>query len=182
MRKSRRQIANRVVETIALSVVVLDVAAFFGIYRYLGNKSATEARRHTELRQSIREEQVRVDLLKKFQVTLPQTAKDLEDFTANRIPPRRKAFSMAAHLVHEVGQAAGVEVLGTAYHLDSAQHDPLERLDLEINAQGSYAGLLKFSHALETANDFILVRDFTFTPGDNGALSLRLGADLYLTP
>jgi Tfp pilus assembly protein PilO len=62
-------------------------------------------------------------------------------------------------------------------------HDPLERLAVEINAQGPYAGLLKFSHALETANEFILVRDFDLTPGgENGSLGLRLSADLYLTP
>ena len=62
-------------------------------------------------------------------------------------------------------------------------NDPLERLSLDINVQGSYPGLLEFSHALETANDFILVREFIFTPGEeNGALGLRLGADLYVTP
>ncbi len=169
-------------EVIGVGLVVLDVAVFFAVYRSLGNQTAAEARRHMELRQKVREEQVRVDMLKKFQTTLPQTGKDLEDFTTNRIPPRRKAFSIAAHLVHEVGDAAGVKVLGTSYHLESEHRDPLERLVLEINAEGSYTGLLKFSHALETANDFILVRDFAFTPGDNGALSLRLGADLYLTP
>jgi hypothetical protein len=59
----------------------------------------------------------------------------------------------------------------------------LERLELDISLEGSYLSLLKFSHALETANDFILVREFNFAPGgDNQALGLRLGADLYLTP
>ncbi len=123
-----------------------------------------------------------VDLLKKFEAALPQAGKGLEDFTANRIPPRREAFSTAAHLIHKVADAAGVKLSSTAYRLDTEHHDPLERLAIDINAQGSYTGLLKFSHALETANDFILVRDFNIGPGDNGALSLRLDADLYLTP
>jgi hypothetical protein len=42
--------------------------------------------------------------------------------------------------------------------------------------------LLKFAHGLETANDFILIREFNLATGENGMLSLRLAADFYLTP
>ena len=81
-----------------------------------------------------------------------------------------------------MADAAGVKLTTVAYRLDLEHHDPLERLAVEINAQGPYTGLLKFSHALETANDFMLVREFNFIPGDSGVISLRLGADLYVTP
>ena len=183
MRKSRRQIVNRIIETTGIGLVALDLLVFFAVYRPLGNKIDVEARRHAELRQTIRNQQVRVDVLKKYEAALPQAGKGLEDFTTNRTPSRREAYSTAAHLIHKVADASGVKVSSTAYRLDMEHHDPLERLELDINVQGSYPGLLKFSHALETANDFILVREFTFTPGEeNGALGLRLGADLYLTP
>ncbi|MFZ0963634.1 MAG: hypothetical protein WAO35_22450 [Terriglobia bacterium] len=169
-------------EAIGLGVVALDLVVFFAVYRPLGDEAAAEARRHEELRQTVHHEQARVELLQKFGDALPQAGKGLEDFTANRVPPRREAFSTAAHLVHRVADASGVKVTTLGYHLDTEHHDPLERLQLDINAQGSYTGLLKFSRALETANDFVLVRDFNFTPGDNGALSLHLGADVYVTP
>lgn len=182
MRKSRRQIANRILEVIGAGLVVLDLLVFFVVYGPLGDKLDREARRHTELRQTVRDLQVRVDLLKKFEAAMPQAGKGLEDFTTNRTPSRREAYSTAGHLVYKVADAAGVKVTTVVYRLDSEHHDPLERLTLDIGAQGSYAGLLRFSHALETANEFILVRDFSFTPGETGGISLRLGADLYLTP
>jgi Tfp pilus assembly protein PilO len=182
MRKSRRQIANRIVELAALGLVAMNLAVFFGVYRPLGEKLAGETRRHAELRQMIRNEQSRVELLDKFKNALPLTGKELEDFTSNRIPPRREAYSTADHLVHKVADASGVKVSTLGFRLEREQKDPLEQLALSINVQGPYEGLLKFSHALETANDFILLRGFTITPGDAGALGLRLDADLYLTP
>ncbi len=42
--------------------------------------------------------------------------------------------------------------------------------------------LLKISNGLETANDFLLVREFILAPGEKGDLGLRLSVDLYLTP
>jgi len=159
------------------------VLVFFAVYRPLGERVGAETRRHAELRQTIRNQQVRVDLLKKFEAALPRAGKGLEDFTTNRTPARREAYSTAAHLIHKAADDSGVKFSTVGYHFDKEHHDPLERLTIEINAQGPYMSLLKFSHALETASDFILVREFNITPGgDNGALGLRLEADLYLTP
>ena len=168
-------------EATGLGLVALDVLVFLAIYRPLRDQVDREARRHAGLRQSVRNEQVRVDLLKKFEAALPHTAKGLEDFTTQRTPSRREAYSTAAHLVHKVADASGVKVSSMTYRLDTEHNDPLERLALEIDLEGSYTGLLKFSHSFETVNDFILIREFVFTPG-NGGLGLRLGADLYLTP
>ena len=182
MRISRRQIVHRIIEVIGAGLVVLDLLVFFGVFRPLGNKLSEEARRHTELRQTIRTQQVRLDLLKKYEAALPQVGKGLEDFTTNRAPSRREAYSTAAHLIDKVADAAGVKVTTRAYRLYTEHKDPLEQLAIDMSVQGSYASLLKFSHALETANEFILIRDFSITPGESGAISLRLGADLYLTP
>ncbi len=182
MRKSRRQIVNRIFEAIGAGLVVLDLVVFFGVYRPLGDKLDVEARRQDELRQSIRKLQVRVELLKKFQAALPEVAKQLADFTSNRIPPRREAYSSADHLVHKLADASGVKLSTLGFKLEPDHKEPLEKLALEIKAQGPYAGLVKFAHALETADEFLLVRDFEFTPGDNAPISLRLTADLYLTP
>ncbi len=169
-------------EGIGLGVVALDLVVFFVIYRPLGNQLDGEVRHHEALRQTVRNQQVRVDLLKRFEAKLPEEGKGLEDFTTHRTPSRREAYSTAAHLVHKVADASGVKVSSMGYRLDTEHNEPWERLGLEINLEGSYASLLKFSHALETADDFILVREFNITPGDNGTLGLRLGADFYVTP
>jgi len=162
--------------------VALDIVVFFAAYRPLGMRLEAEERHHAELRQTVRNQKVRVDRLKKYEAALPQAGKGVGDFMTNRIPPRREAFSTAAHLIHKAADAAGVRLSGSAYRLNVEHKDPLEQLEITINAQGSYPGLLKFSHALETANDFLLVREFNFAPGEKGDLGLRLSVDLYLTP
>jgi len=182
VRKSRRQIVNRSLEALGAGLVVLDLVVFFAVYRPLGDKLDREAQRHTELRQTIRNQQTRVDLLKKYEAALPQTGKGLEDFGTSRAPSRREAYSTAGHLIYKAADAAGVKISTLGFKLEADHKDPLERLAVEINALGPYADLLKFSHALETADEFILVRDFTFTPGESGPISLQLKADLYLTP
>jgi Tfp pilus assembly protein PilO len=163
-------------------LVALDLVVLFAIYQPLVNRVAEAQHRRDELWQKTRDQQVRVDLLKKYQTAMPQTGKGLEDFMTNRIPPRREAYSITAHLIHKVADAAHVKILSMSYHLESEHKDPLQRLAIELNVQGQYAGLLKFAHALETANDVILIRDFFIAPGTAGDLSLHLGADIYLTP
>jgi Tfp pilus assembly protein PilO len=164
-------------------LVALDLVVFFAVFEPLGTKLEAEARSHEELRRTIRTQELRVELLKNYQAALPGTGKGLDDFSANRAPSRREAYSTAAHLVHKLADAAGVKVTSMEYRLDTAHVDTLERLSLEINLLGPYQSLLKFSHGLETATDFITVREFDFSPGeDEGTLRLKLGADLYLTP
>jgi Tfp pilus assembly protein PilO len=172
----------RIVEAAGLGLVVLDVVLYFAVYRPLGGMVASEEQRYSGVRQRAREEQVRVERLKEYRAALPQADKRLADFTSNHAPPRRRGFSAAAHLIRAVADASGVQPGSVAYRLDTKHGDPLERLGLEVNVTGSYAGLLKFAHALETAHDLILVREFSLTQGDNGVLNLRLLADLYLTP
>jgi Tfp pilus assembly protein PilO len=183
VRKSRRQIANRIIEATGAALVALDLVVFFAIYRPLGNKLAAETHRQAELRQAIRNQQVRVDALKKFEAAASPAGKGLEDFMANRTPSRREAFSSAAHLIHKLADASGVKISNLGYRLDTEHHDPLERLMVDIAVEGPYPSLIKFSHALETANDFILIREFDFAPGNEpGAVGLRLGAELFLIP
>jgi Tfp pilus assembly protein PilO len=170
------------VEAAGLLLVALDILLFFAAYEPLGSKMAAEQKRHRDARQMVRDLQARVDLLDKFQAALPDAAKRLEDFGNKRTPPRRQGFSTAAHLIQNVADASGVKPLSVGYRLDTTRNDPLERLALDVTVQGSYLNLLKFTHALETANDFILVREFTITPLESGALNMRLGADLYVTP
>ena len=55
-------------------------------------------------------------------------------------------------------------------------------LGVDVNAEGSFANLVKFGYALETAGDFIVLRNCTFAPQEGGKLALHLLADLYLMP
>jgi Tfp pilus assembly protein PilO len=172
----------RIIEVAGLGLVALDIVVYLAVYRPLGSMIAAEQQHYSVARDRVREQQARVGRLEKFQAALPQAGERLEDFREHRTSPRRRGFSTAAHLVRKVAEAAGVQPPSVTYRLDPAHNDPLQRLGLEINTGGSYPGLLKFAHALETANDFILIREFNLAAGENGMLSLRLVADLYLTP
>jgi Tfp pilus assembly protein PilO len=184
VKKSRRQIINRIFELLAIVLLALSAGAYFGIYRPLGSKVDAAEREQVSLLQTVRNQRVRLELLKKYQAALPGSGKGLQDFTSKRTPSRREAYSTAAHLVHKFADAAGVKVTTMGYRLETSQHDePLEKLDLAINVQGAYPNLMKFSHALETADDFILVKGFNFAiGGDTVPLALHLDADLFLTP
>lgn len=164
-----------------MALVAADLAVFFLVYRPLGTKLEEAGRQQDRLRQGIRSQQVRVDALKRYDEALPAAGQQIDDFVGARTPTRREAYSTAAHLLHKVAEEAGVNVAMLVYHsIDKGSGDPLERLALDINVQGSYAGLVKFAHALETSKEFMLVRDGTMVPGENGALNLRLLADLYV--
>lgn len=156
---------------------------FFAVYRPLGEKGKVSARQHEELRQEVRTQQVRLEALKKYAAATPESEKGIEDLISRRAPSRREGYSTSAHLIYKAADAAGVKVSTVAFRLGKGNSDPLVPLGVEINVQGPYRGLLKFSHVLETADDFLLVREFTIgTGGENGAIGLRLRADLYLTP
>ena len=122
-----------------------------------------------------------MEQLEKFREALPGADKriaEFEDYT----PSRRRGFSRAAHLIRQVSEDSGVQLNSVAYRLDTTHKEPLERLGLDISVNGSFSNLLKFAHGMETAKDFIVIQQFSFEPGDENSLALRLGADLYLTP
>jgi hypothetical protein len=60
--------------------------------------------------------------------------------------------------------------------------EPLERLGIEVDVQGSFPSLLGFAHAVETSSDFLVLRGFSLETGDGETLALRMAADLYVTP
>jgi Tfp pilus assembly protein PilO len=180
MSKNKRKALIRSAERIALAILVVDVLAYGALVLGLGNRiQAAQETREALLRQ-VREEQTRVARLRRYQASLPDAKEHLERFEQKRIPSRRQGFSRAARLVREVGQRSGVDVAGVSYKLDSDRTKPLERLGITVTAEGLYPSLVQFAHSFETANDFIVVRDFNFQQGDSGTLALRMSADLYL--
>ncbi len=182
MGKSRRKTLVRIVEGVAVGLVLLDVVLYFALVRPLRSMRTAEEVRYSATREHVQELRVRAARLEKFQTAVPETEDQLSAFIRSHIPPRRQGFSRAARLVRRLTEQAGVELSGVAYKLDSAADDPLERLGIEVEVEGPFPSLLNFSHALETASDFIVVREFAFEPAEGGGVALRLGADLYLTP
>jgi len=180
MGKSRRRTVTRIVEGVAVGLVLLDVVLYFALVRPLRSMRAAEQVRYSATRGRVRELTVRAVRLEKFQTAVPETEDQLGAFMRSHIPPRRQGFSRAARLVRRLTEQAGVQLSGVTYKLDSSADDPLERLGIDVEVEGPFPSLLNFSHALETTSDFIVVREFAFEPTEGQGVALRLGADLYL--
>ncbi len=180
--KSRRQRTMRIFEATGVGLVALNAVLYFAAYRPLADRVAAAQQYYTQARSRARIQQARVERLEEFQAGLPQASAALQDFKAHRTSPGRQGFSAAVRLLRQAADSAGLQPPSVTFRLDSGNHDPLGRLGLEINTAGSYQGLVKFTHALETANDFLLTREFKLSAPDKGAVNLRLLADFYVTP
>ena len=182
MAKSHRKVLVRFIVRAALVLVALDVVVYFAVSRPLARLETTVWNRLTEVRRRALETQTRVSQLERFRTNLPTAREQLAAFEHDHGPPRRQGFSRVARLVRRLSEQSGLELSGRSYRLDSSGKEPLERLGVELNLEGSFPNLLKFTHALETASDMIVLRDFSFGPGESGQVGLRLTADMYLAP
>jgi Tfp pilus assembly protein PilO len=182
MAKNHRKVLVRIIVRAALVLVALDVMVFLAVWRPVAHLETTAWDRLSDVRRRAQEAQTRVSHLERFRAKLPTAREQLAAFEHDHVPPRRQGFSRVARLVRRLSEQSGLELSGVAYRLEAGGKEPLERLGVELNLEGDFPDLLKFTHALETASDMIVLRDFTFGPGESGRIGMRLTADLYLTP
>jgi Tfp pilus assembly protein PilO len=182
MARIRRKKLERVIEVVALSLAGLDLVVYLGVARPLSSAVASKQQAFSASRRSIRMSEVRSAKLSQSLAELPSTDEDIKQFLSEHVPPRRRGFSRAAGLVRQITQDSGVQLTGVSYRLETERKEPLQRLAVQVNVRGPFQNLLHFTHALETAKDFVLVRGLILQPGETGGLALRLVADLYVTP
>lgn len=172
----------RIVEWGAVALILLDVVLYLVVARPLAEAAAAKQRERNRAQSEVREVQSRLDRMAAIQASFPRTEEKLNLFLKDHVPPRRRGFSRAAGLVRQVAEESGVAFSSPSYKLDTSGNAPLERLGIEVTVDGPLAALLRFAHGLETSDDLVVIRQFTFQPGESGGLTLRVGADLYLTP
>ncbi|HEV2492123.1 MAG TPA: hypothetical protein VG204_03530 [Terriglobia bacterium] len=179
--RSDRRILIPLFEIVAVALVLLDVALGFG--------AAWARRRTNESRDSlastqhrIAQTQARVARLERSQMLLPAAGNQLKAFYSSHFSGRREAFSRASHVVRVLADQALVQLNSISYKLDPKPTGPFERLAVEMVVGGQFPYLMNFTHSLETADDFFLVRNMTIAETQSGKLAMRLTADLYVTP
>lgn len=180
MSRGRRKTIILVVESVALGLVILDVALYFALVRPLRILRASEEANYGVTRDRVRDSRARIARLEKYQAAVPGAEEELASFLKDHISARRQGFSRAVRFVRESTDKAGLRLVGVSYKLDSSKGEPFERLAVQVEAEGSFSNLLDFAHALETSSDLIVLRDFSFEPTEARNLTLRLEADLYL--
>jgi len=180
--KMRRKTLLGIIEKVAAGLVLLDAALYFAVVRPLDAAVGRERASFQSARRSLQADEAKVAALETARATLPATGREMQDFLKQRVPPRRRGFSRAAGMVRELTQQSGVQLSGVGYRLYLSKKEPLERLGIVVEVEGAFPSLLKFTHAMETTSDLVLVRGILLQPGETGTLSLRLAADLYVTP
>jgi len=180
--RGHRQTVIRAFQIAGISLVLLDVLLYFGMYRSTQALVSSEQQQFAALRRRIYDGEVRIERLKKFREALPEADKRLAALERDHTPSRRQAFSQAAKLVRGATEHSGMQLTSVTYKLDNNASGPVQRLGLVIVVEGPFPALLKFAHALETASDLIVIRSFNIAVGETQPLQLRLAADLYLTP
>jgi Tfp pilus assembly protein PilO len=182
MPKFGRRNLRLALQTAALGVAALDLVVYLALARPLASAVRSEQEKFSSARSQVRAKEAQLARLQKSLAELPDTDEELKEFLSQHVPPRRRGFSRAAGMVRQFTQDAGIQLTGVAYRLGSDRNAPLERLGIQVTVEGPFQSLLRFTHAMETANDFVLVRGLAFQPGESGGLALRLLADLYVTP
>jgi Tfp pilus assembly protein PilO len=170
------------VEAAAIGLVVINLAFYFALVRPLRNVRASVENRYAATRDRVREGRARVARLEKFKAGVPDAEIQLEAFLKDHVAERRQGFSRAARMMRQLSEKSQVRLTGVSYKLSPRGDDPLARLGVEVEVEGAFPNLLNFTHALETSDDFLTLRDFTFEPGESRAVAMHVGADLYLKP
>ncbi len=182
MLRPRRKTLRRWIERAALLVLTLDVVVYAAVVRPLARRVAQHEESFDRVRLAAFDAEAQAARLERLRSSLPQDAHDLHAFLAQHVPARRWGFSQAEQLVRHLTSQSHVTLVSVSYKLSSAGQQPLDRLGIQMTATGSFPDLLNFAHAIETASDLILVRDFSFTASGGRNISLTVDADLYLTP
>lgn len=180
MRLSQSRLAARILERVAIALVLLALGVWLVVVRPFEDKLLAEQQVYRNARQQKLAAEARVARLEKIRVT--DADAELKGFVNEHMPPRRRSFSKAADLVRRLTEESGVQLSGVSYRLGEVKGEPLQRLGIEVSVQGPFANLLGFAHAVETSPDFLVLRGFSLETGDGGTLDLRMAADLYLTP
>lgn len=182
MRIRKRQSILRFAERAALIVAAFDVAIYFLAARPVQARLAGDQQAYNRLRHEVVERESRLVNLERLKAALPQAGVDLQNFLQAHVPARRWGFSTSEKLLRHLTQQTHVRLADVSPKLMANKDEPLQHLSLEITVEGTFDHLLDFAHAVETAKELMVIRNFSFTTAKENLLSLKMGTDLYLTP
>jgi len=185
MSKDRKKLLTRIIERVAVGLVVLDVALYFAVLQPVQRMWQERAERYNAARLQVINEQARVNRLKWYTDALPSMQQDVDDFLSNEVQSRKKSFSRTTRLVLGLADQTGVSLEPSAitYHMEPHRDQLLDQMNLSITVGGQFKNLLDFAHELETnTDDFLVFRGFSFETKEDSSLSLRLATDFYLAP
>jgi len=181
---NRRKLLTHVLEALAATLVIGDVALYFAVLRPLQDRVREEQEHHRQARVILTPEEKRVERLDQYDKELPTAKDQIGAFLDKHVPPRHQQYSTADKLVADLSEKSGVQLTALGYRAETEHKNPnpLRWLRIEVTAEGEFKNLMDFAHQLECGDDFMLIRYVSFDTGDRGQPNLRLAADLYVAP
>jgi len=180
----RRKKLIRIVERVAVGLLLLDALLYFIVIQPTRSMTQQQFERSNEARLRIQKEEKQLKRLEWYKESVPMTEKEVASFLADQVQSKRKSFTRATRLVRELADQSGLDISGgISYRMDVTRDEPLDRMNITVLVKGPFNSLMNFAHGLETtSDDFFVIHDFNFDSSTEGAkLALKLSADLYLT-
>lgn len=165
-----------------MAAVVLDLAVYLLVVRPLRANVAKAETSYHQASLQLQQRKLRVERLEKFRDALPDANDRLNEYLKDHVPSRQRVFSDAESMVRLLTRKAGVKLDSISYKLSQEKGKPFDELGLDVTVEGPFPSLLKFAHSMETSDDLVLVRNFSFAAGQGNTVNLRVGGVLYLTP
>ncbi len=179
--RQRRKALLRLAERLAMGLVALDILMYFALFRPLRSRLLDSYSTYSKTYAAILSDRAELEAMTRLKAELPTSNANFNKFLGNHIPPRREGFSDAMELLRKLSHDSGMQIDAVSYKLHDNKLEPLDRLGIRIEVEGTFAQVLRFVNEIETNKDFLQVRQFMFQLGDSGVLDLKMEADLYLT-
>src|SRR6516165_11274954 len=125
MRLIQSRLVARILERVAVGLVLLALGFWLGVVRPFEDKLRAEQQAYRNARQQKLAAEAQVARLEKIPVA--DADAELKDFESEHMPPRGRSFSKAADLVLRLAQESGVQLAGVSYRLGEVKGEPLQR-------------------------------------------------------
>ncbi|MPY88155.1 MAG: hypothetical protein GEU99_09550 [Luteitalea sp.] len=108
-----------------------------------------------------------------------RAAEELKRFYAEVLPADGSEARRITYLrLAEIASEANLRPDQRAFSLEQERDSNLVRIDLRMRLEGDYPDIRRFIHALETAPEFVVIRDVTLTQKDEPSAPLGVTFEL----
>jgi type IV pilus assembly protein PilO len=169
--------ARKRLATVAIVLVVLDVAAAGFLISPLGRSRSAREAEYAEARRELQIKMRDAVPLRGMDKKLDLARQEIAAFYRDRFPAQYSAVSS------ELGKVAGetgVRISQISYDPKPAEIPKLQQVAINANLDGDYLQVVKFINALERDKMFFMVDSLTLAQEQGGTVRLQMRLETYL--
>ncbi len=163
--------------TVAIILVVLDVAAVGFLVSPLGRSRSVREAEWAEARRELQVKKADAVPLRGMDKKLDLARQQIAAFYKDRFPAQYSAVSSE---LGKVASETGVRVSQISYDPKPAEVPNLQQVIISANLDGDYLQVVKFINALERDRMFFMVDSLTLAQEQGGMVRLQVRLETYL--